>query len=591
MEPIDYVRALIRRWPIVAVGAFIGAFFAFLGTDSRPPPPTSTYAATNTLLVTQPIQLGQQQPVGTITFAQVPVFATTGEVPRRVAQQLGYQGVPASLAAQVKVDGDPQTGTLRFTSEQTDPAQAVRIADAFSDETVRYLTQRQQDLRQQRQAQALQDVDELEAQIRQLDQAIAQQLAAQSAARKPTDPPAQADSITEAQRDSAVREYSVAYESYRSLAQEDEGDLNLTTLERAQPVKVQTGGFNAPRTRSTRVPIGAAIGALLGAAVALLAERLDVRIRDRRRAEESFQAGVVAELPAMNRKQRAARLVVGPAEHHAVAEAFRSLRTSIAFMATGGRPNDDVRIGAVLITSPSPAEGKTTIAVNLAAAFAETGRRVVIVNADFRRPAVSSLVTDEPPALPGGVEAIDRLDPEQFLVPTRIPGVELLDLGPLGGAPGDLPRATIRLVAALRERVDVLIVDTPPLAITAEALEFIPLSTVVLLVARAGRTATTAASRAGELVRFGGAPQVAVALTGVVPGRRRRVTYYEYYGGRRGRSPAAATAAEPGAEAEPGDETGDEWREIDEFVDRESAETTDAGPDDDLSRAHRSGPP
>jgi Mrp family chromosome partitioning ATPase/capsular polysaccharide biosynthesis protein len=578
MEPIDYVRGLIRRWPIIAIGAFIGAAFAFVGTDPKPAPATSTFTATHTLLITEPTQFGQQPLVGTITFNQVPVFATTGEVPRRVAQELGYEGAPAALAAQLQVNADQETGTLRFTTQQTDPEQAVRLADAFADETVRYLAQRQQDLRQQRQTKALQEVDQLEAQVRQLDQAIAQQLAAR-APTQPGGPAAQADSITQAQRDAAVREYATAYESYRSLAQEEDTDLNLTTLERAQPVKVQSGGFSAPRTRSTRVPIGAAIGALLGAGVALLAERLDVRIRDRRRAEEAFVAGVVAELPTLNRTQRAARLVVAPTEHDPAAEAFRSLRTSITFMATGGRPaGEDPRIGTVLVTSPSPAEGKTTVAVNLAAAFAETGRTVLLVNADFRRPAVSALVTEGPSTLPGGLGAIGRVDPERFLVPTRIPGVELLDLGPLGGTPADLPRATIRLVAALQESVDVIVVDTPPLNVTAEALEFIPVSTVVLLIARVGRTTAAAAGRAGELVRFGGAEQIAVALTNVAPARR-RLSYYDYYGGRRGGGahPAATEVVVPAAsedavtgEPADGQPAGDEWREIDELVDRDA---------------------
>ena len=86
------------------------------------------------------LQFGAQTLVGTVTFAQVPVFATTGEVPRLVAEELGYDGAPASLAAQLTVEEDAETGTLRFTTEQEDAEEAVRIADAFADETVRYLT-------------------------------------------------------------------------------------------------------------------------------------------------------------------------------------------------------------------------------------------------------------------------------------------------------------------------------------------------------------------------------------------------------------------------------------------------------------------
>ena len=361
--------------------------------------------------------------VGTVTFAQVPVFATTGEVPRLVAEDLGYEGAPASLAAQITVVEDAETGTLRFTNQQAEAEAAVRIADAFADQTVRYLSLRQEELQQARQANILEDVEQLETEIRELDQQIAEQIAQLNANLPPGAPFAEADSITRARRDAAVREYSIAYEAYRSLAAEDAGTLNLTTLERAQPVQVQTGGFTPPRTRSTRVPIAAGIGALLGAGVALLVERLDAKIRDRRKAEEAFGAAVVAELPTLTRKQRAARLVVGPEEHHAAAEAFRSLRTSITFMAAGGQPlADDDRVGAMLVTSPGPAEGKTTIAVNLAAAFAETGRSVVVVNADFRRPLASQILTDDRPPLPAALAGDRPARPDRVPHPDEGPG-------------------------------------------------------------------------------------------------------------------------------------------------------------------------
>src|SRR6187431_2771433 len=181
MEPIDYVRVLIRRWPIIAVCALIGALFAFVGTDPEPEPIQTTYRATNTLL-SSTSQFGSQSLIGTITFAQVPVFATTGKVPRLVAEKLGYNGPPAALAAELTVESDPQTGTLRFTTEQENPDDAVRIADAFSDETVLYLSQRQEELRQDRQTKSLGDVERLETEIHGLDAEIAGQIAEQSAA-------------------------------------------------------------------------------------------------------------------------------------------------------------------------------------------------------------------------------------------------------------------------------------------------------------------------------------------------------------------------------------------------------------------------
>ncbi len=583
MEPIDYVRALIRRWPIIAIGAFLGAFFAFVLTPSQSAESSavqSQYRATHTMLSTLQTFSATSE-VGTVTFAQVPVFATTGEVPRLAAEELGWSGPPAALAAQVTVESDPTTGTLRFTTVQENPDDAVRIADAFADETVRYLSLRQEELRQDRLTNSLDDVGRLEAEIIELDDEIASQIAEQSIGLEPGDPRPSADSITQARRDTAVREYNIAYESYRSLAQDDgTSDLNLTTLERAQPVETSTGGFTPPRTRATRVPIGAAIGALFGVAIALLAERLDSKIRDRRRAEEAFGSAVVAELPSLTRRQRSARLVVSPDQHSGIAESFRSLRTSLTFMTSGGKPDaHDDRVGVIVVTSAGPAEGKTTTAVNLAAAFAETGRRVVVVNADFRRPVASGVLVDTRPPLPAALSGIDRIDPEGWLTATKVPGVELLDLSPLGATPGDLTRGTYRLVDLLRVRVEVVIIDTPPLNVTTEALEFVPLADAVVLMGRVGRTPTAAAQRAGELVRFSGAERIAVALAGSGSGRRRRTSYYDYYGGggrRRRKKVDGPAIVDPDAvdsidgdvaiDGEPTLHGSDEWREIDNLL-------------------------
>jgi Mrp family chromosome partitioning ATPase len=154
------------------------------------------------------------------------------------------------------------------------------------------------------------------------------------------------------------------------------------------------------------------------------------------------------------------------------------------------------------------------------------------------------------------------------------------------------------LVAALSATVDVLVVDTPPLAVTTEALEFVPEAKVVVLVGRVGRTTMTGAQRAGELARFGGADQIAIALSDTGSARLSRNRYYDYYGGgrrRRGRRreeeggpiPAAAdapadeaeslTGAEPGGpenapSKEPASANGsptDEWLEVDELIQRD----------------------
>ena len=539
MEPNEYLRALVRRWPIIAIAACIGAAFAFFTTEAEPEPIRNTYSATHTLLVStdSSSQFGQQA-VGTITFAQVPIFATRGEVPSRAAEQLAYDGNPASLASQVTVEADQTNGTVSITTEQDDPESAVLIADAFADQVVRYLAEEQDEIQRERESAAASIMNSLETELAALDRQLLDEIAAQQAEDPDNAQGAEGSAVTRAERDALAVEYSTALQTYRAITAPGSSDLNLTSLERAQPVPQQTGGFSPPRTRATRVPLGAAIGALFGIAIALLAERFDARVRDRRKAEEVFGAAVVGEIPSFNRRQRAGRLVVGPEHHDHAAEAFRSLRTSITFMAAGGQPlaNDD-HVGVVLVTSPSPAEGKTTTAANLAAAFAETGRSVVVVNADFRRPTITEVLVSGPrPALPAGLAGIERLSPTDFLTQTTVPGVQLLDLSPLRGTPGDLTRATVRLVNDLARLVDVVVIDTPPLAVTTEALEFAPIADVMVLIGRIGRTNTGSAARAAELARFGGTQQLAIALTDTGSTGLRRNHYYGYYGDARRRT-------------------------------------------------------
>jgi Mrp family chromosome partitioning ATPase len=529
MEPIDYLRALKRRWPIVAVATLIGAIAAFLTTPAEPTPIERSYLATHTMLVADPT-LGIEQRVGTVTLAQVPLFTTTGEVPRRVADQLGWTGAPAALAAEVQAEVDAQTGTLRVSSQQPDPERAVLLADAFADETAAFLAERQEELRQRRLTSTLNRMEVQQQRAQEADDALR------------ADPE---NGVLKAQRDAAVRAYGATYESYQNLTVEETEDLSLTTLERAQPVEVETGGFEAPRSRAARVPIAAGIGFLLGCGLAIVVDRLDERIRDRRRAEQAYGVPVVAELPSLRRRERGTRLLVGPAEHTHAAESYRTLRTSLAFLAAEGE--NPPRCLVVLVTSASPAEGKTTVAANLAAAFAETGQKVVVANADFRRPKIGRFFawwrSDPSVSLSGN----GRPTAERLLAHTAVDNLQFLDVSGGQGTPGDLVRATAQILSELRSTVDVIIIDTPPLSVTAESLEFAPLATVSLLLARLDRSTVSAAARAQELLRFGGASLVVLAITEAGQPSRRRYRYYGYYSG---------SADESGKAGKPGKRAG-----------------------------------
>ena len=503
-------RAVRRLWPIIAIATLLGGLAAFFATPSQVRPIIRSYKATTTLLVSN----GNGQ-VGTVSFNQVPVFATTGEVPRRVAEIVKWKGVPAALAAQVQAAIDPATGTFTVTTQQSSSSRAVLLANTFSDQLVKYLAEKQDEVLGSRLATSLKRLDELKKQASDLDVA---------AAASPT------DEVVKAQRDASVRAYGAQYEQYQSLNDSLTTGLGLTTLERAQAVELQTGGFKAPQSRKARIPLAAGVGMVLGLGLVLLMERFDGRVRDRRRAEQVMGAPVIAELATLARKHRGTKLCVTSDNQGGAAESFRTLRTTLSFLIHG----EDVATAkalapVIVVSSPSPGDGKTTTAANVAAAFAETCERVVVVNADFRRPRIAKFFLDDShPDMLAGLKNFDGFGPEHFLRRTHNNAIRLVDLSTLNAPPGELTRATGRIVAGLRPWVDVIIIDTPPLAVTAEALEFMHLASLALIIGRVGRTRVRSATRASELMRFAGATTISVAMTDTGSPTRGKSEYYRY---------------------------------------------------------------
>lgn len=170
-----------------------------------------------------------------------------------------------------------------------------------------------------------------------------------------------------------------------------------------------------------------------------------------------------------------------------VSESFRSLMTSILFST---QKSADSRL--LVVTSPSSAEGKTTIASNLAAAFAAAGRRVLLVDADLRRPRLHSVF--KLPNAPGLFEFATEIQArggaarvDRFVQPTVVPGLFLMASGSsLTSAPSLLYNLDFRKIfSVIRGRFDIVLVDVPPLLCANEVRVMARLADGVILVVRA----------------------------------------------------------------------------------------------------------
>jgi capsular exopolysaccharide synthesis family protein len=196
----------------------------------------------------------------------------------------------------------------------------------------------------------------------------------------------------------------------------------------------------------------------------------------------------------------------------------------------------------LLVTSGEPREGKSTVVANLAATFADVGKRVVVLCCDYRHPTLHATfgVAHEP----GLVEALEgegEMDLDSLLQDTPIEGVRVLSTGRVPTNAGALLASERMqdLLVALGVHADVVVIDTSPVLAASDWTQLIPRVEEVIVVARAGKTDAGSARRTAEILGLLKAPVVGVVLNGVPTGLIRQATdrsWYRYQAPDRGRS-------------------------------------------------------
>lgn len=397
-------------------------------------------------------------------------------VKRQVRSQLGP--VPPVSANSVG-----QTDLINVTVRSTDPKRAAAAATAYAKAYI--------DFRRQ------QTVDDLLA-------------AADQIQKKVTSLQRDINASTGPDRDSLVQQLGVFRQKLDELQVDTQLKQGGAQLVSDAPVP-QTPVSPKPARYAL---VALLLGAALGVGLSLFLEYLDDSVKNeddiRRVAPELGVIGLIPAVPTW--KDRAdARLVSIDEPTSPVAEAYRTLRTSVQFYALQ-RP-----VSTILVTSANAQEGKTTTIANLGVVLARAGRRVAVVCCDLRRPrlheffGLSNAVGFTSVLL--GEATID-----QALQP--VPGVERLSVlasGPLPPNPSELlaTRLTSDLLARLREKGYTVIVDCPPVLPVTDALVLSPEVDAVLLVAVAGTTSRRELGKAWAMLRNVGAPVAGAVLNGV----------------------------------------------------------------------------
>jgi protein-tyrosine kinase len=168
------------------------------------------------------------------------------------------------------------------------------------------------------------------------------------------------------------------------------------------------------------------------------------------------------------------------------AEAYRGLRANISFSSI------DKPVKTILVTSAAPKEGKTTTAINLGIIMAQAGPRVLIVDADFRRPSLHHVFGFSPNghgALPGLSNVIvGNSKLSEVLLPTGFDGVSFIPSGIVPPNPSELlgSQRMLAVMTELASYADYVVLDTPPVLLYADAVVLSPMADGVLYVVRSG---------------------------------------------------------------------------------------------------------
>jgi non-specific protein-tyrosine kinase len=503
LELREYLGILrSRKWTISVVTLLLLSASVLLSLRQTP-----LYDSEARLLV-QPANLPGLGLSGFTNVQTESQLVSSNEVAEIAARRLGNDTPPTSLTGGLSVGVATNTEILVLKYSSTDPAAAQLINQAFAEGYLEYRRQ--------------QVLDSLLAASEAVDQQI------QRLTKRLDVVTEQLQTITDPTESANLQTQSTTLASQLALLQQQLSQLT-------PPSNLQVGQIVQEATLPTRPSspnypqnalLGAFFGLALGIGLAFLRERLDDRLRGRSDLEVRLEAPVLAVIPRVAKwRKRADVVTISISEpKSAAAEAYRTLRTSVLFAAAQQKAK------VLLITGPHPGEGKTSTVANLGIVLAQSGKRVIIVSTDLRKPRLHKFfgaandrgVTTILSGVTGWRAAIQS---------TGVPSLRVVASGPTPGNPTELlgSEEMGELVADLQEISDFVLLDAPPLLGVADAITLLPFADATLFVTDSQRSSRMAINQAKQQLEQVNARILGAVLSNFDPSKTGGYYYRHYY--------------------------------------------------------------
>lgn len=358
--------------------------------------------------------------------------------------------------------------------------------------------------------------------------------------------------------------YSLLEKSYQeSLIKEAE---KVEDVQIVRPALEPTAPVNPPKTAAT-AGIGTVLGLILGLVFAFLIETFDTSIGTIEEVENYLGAPVLGVIPQITQKdlkatlsekypgkldevtsERVSRLVSHFSPQSTLAESYRSLRTNLNFACR------DDNIKTVVFTSATPREGKTTSIVNLSITIAQTGQRVLLVEADLRKPVIANMFgIDQTPGLTDALMGshdweksvktiadimMGKLNIDEVLETPGMDNLHIMTSGTVPPNPAELisSKSIDDFIAWAKSNYDFVMIDAPPILAATDAALLGSKVDATIIVYRVGKIARVTLRRAKSQLENVKARILGVVLNGIKADISADFTdydykYYHYYGG------------------------------------------------------------
>ena len=331
----------------------------------------------------------------------------------------------------------------------------------------------------------------------------------------------------EKQEQSLLREVDSARSTYNTLL-ENKSEIDVLINQQTGNAEVIESG-RVPEDGSTgRIPLlvlGVLMGLFLANLTAVLLEMQDRTIKTIPEIKQRFAYQVLGIVPLDTLQSSQSGIVVQREPDSFASEIYRMIQTNLKFLAVKRQPK------VILITSSVPGEGKSTVAANLAAAMAQLGRKVLLIDGDLRKASQHDLWQLHNKV--GIKDVITHKTPLAKVVSQPMKQLDLLTSGTIAPNPLallDSPEMS-ELVAAARKEYELVIIDAPPLAVTADVLTLSKLADGIVFVSRPGIVENESAELAQETIANANLTSkvLGMVINGVKPKEFDRYSYHAKY--------------------------------------------------------------